>query len=239
VETVGATFEIEEGGGFVDLTLPALMKVGGRVRLASLGDLRKVVIPGPVELPSDLEITGCGSNLVVSLPLAPKLGGSLTFSDDGDLSVDLPKLREVVGSVRLRQSTVRVLGLPLLETIGQHLEFDALTGNGLPALPFPALRAVGGNVAFATNQFISALQFPVLATVGGLYGGQPLGSLAVTENPALATVDLGALRQVVLDLVVRGNAALDSGIVQVALTGARVGGKTVICDNLDGLPACQ
>ena len=235
---VGADFSIEQSGGLRELALPALARVGGRLRLVNNGDLVRVSVPGPVELPSDLEISGCGATLVVSLPQVAKLGGSLRLIDDGDLMASLPRLREVVGTVRVERTTLKALELPALQAVGQGLEFVELTGSGLELLDLPALKTVGANLVFADNRIIKRLSLPLLDKVGGSYGGHALGSVLVTDNPTLSELDLAVLREVTQDLVVRHNPVLDSERLAPVAAGAVVGGRREICGNMGDLPAC-
>jgi hypothetical protein len=236
--TVGGALLVEEVGGLRELILPALTRVGGRLRLLANGDLQRFQLAAALELPSDLEISGAGATLAVSLPQLARLGGSLQFVDDGDLSVSLPRLKEVVGTVRLQRTTLHALDLPSLQTVGQAVQLEAVNGNGLDSLELAALQSVGTSLSLVRSQVFRSLALPALARVGGVYQGHPLGSVLVTDNLALGALLLPALREVVQDIVIRRNPALDSSLLSPMAAEAVVGGKRDICGNLGDLPAC-
>jgi hypothetical protein len=237
--TVGGALLVEEVGGMRELALPALTRVGGSLRLRANGDLQRFHLAAALELPSDLEVSGTGSTVVVAAPQLARLGGSLHFVDNGDLSVSLPRLQEVVGTLRVRRTTLRVLDLPGLQVVAQAVELDAVNGNGLDTLELAALRSIGTSLSLVHSQVFRSLSLPALARVGGIYQGHPLGSVLVTDNMALGALLLPALREVVQDMVIRRNPALDSSVVVPMAAEAMVGGKRDICGNLGDLPACS
>jgi hypothetical protein len=233
--TVQLGFEIQHGRGLQELSLPALTKVGGPLRLVQNEGLRRLTVAGPVELGADLDLIGATAGLTVTMSQLGRMGGSLHLVDSADVSLRLPRLAEVVGTVRLQGAGVRELDLGALTTIGQHLELVGCKGP-LGTVTLSRLRKVGATLKVDANPGLTALALPALATIGGVYGGIPLGSLLVTDNGPLATLSLPALHEVIQDVVVRGNAALDSAALADAASVAR--GKHEICGNRGGLPAC-
>jgi hypothetical protein len=233
--TVQLGFEIQHARGLQELSLPAVTKVGGPLRLVQNEGLRRLTVGGPVELGADLDLIGATAGLTVAMSQLGRMGGSLHLVDSADVSLRLPRLSEVVGTVRLQGAGLRELDLGALGTIGQHLELVGVQGP-LESLTLSRLRKVGGNVKVDASPGVTALALPALATIGGVYGGIPLGSLLVTDNAPLAALSLPALHEVILDVVVRGNAALDSAALADAAGAAR--GKHEVCGNRGGLPAC-
>jgi hypothetical protein len=234
--TVGSQLEIVEVGNLRELTIMGLRSVGARLRFARNASLRQVTIAGAAELPSDLEISSCAGPLALALPDTIKLGGSLVVVDSGELSLGLPRLEAVTGSVRLAEVSLRLFQAPLLNRIEQSLELRAVAGHGLRSLALPALTSVTHGVTLERTRFIDEIALPVLASVGSAPGGIPHGDLRVVGNEVLQTLDLTGLQRVEVDLVIQRNASLP--VQDSTFAPVMVGGQRKVCENATGQPVC-
>jgi hypothetical protein len=105
-------------------------------------------------------------------------------------------------------------------------------------LAFPALVSVGTDLRVEDTIGFTGVSLASLVSVGTVPDGHPIGSLIVEDNQTVASLALPELEEVILDLVVRGNPALDSAAIAGALSGVTVGRARTICGNRADEPGC-
>jgi hypothetical protein len=100
--------------------------------------------------------------------------------------IDLPALREVDGSIVLRELLVTRVDLPRLSRVGQALEIEQLIV--LPSLSFPALVTIEGDgMAITNNDELTSVKFELLESVG---------SVQISTDPLLDTFSVPALTRI-------------------------------------------
>jgi hypothetical protein len=169
------------------LRLPSLTEVHGDLELAELRE------PGPLSLPA-LERVGGALKLRsintthVELPALAGVG-AVSFAGFGEGAViALDGLRRCEGKFETRYTDMAELRLPLLEHVGGSLEF--YSDRGLQTLSLPSLTRVEDDLYVGSMYSMERIEAPVLGSVRSLmlYGNARLPACAASQLAARLAV---------------------------------------------------
>lgn len=171
----------------IELSLPSLVSVGGRVTVAYSDWVKSVNLPRLETVGESLRVENNRALVALSLPMLKSVGDDLSvFGNPALESLSLDALRAVGENVSFHENdALETLSLQALETVSGGVE---IWGHAaLHTLSLDALKTVGAYFAVAVNDALPALVANELETADSLY---------VEENAVLETLSLSALRSV-------------------------------------------
>lgn len=232
VESIGGDLIISDNDALADISaLVTVTTIGGDLlinnndALGSLAGL-ETGTPGLANdiLISDNEVLDDLSGIT-----ATDLQGDLTILDNPSLKdVNLGALVTINGDVILvgNEALTTTEGLVALEEVGSIL---IVGSDDLETFKFDALTLIGGSLNLSNFANLTDVVAPNLQTIG-LADEDNLGSLVLSNLESFETLELNALEEVGLDVIISGTALSD-------LTGleglASVGGSLIIDGNAD------
>lgn len=179
LRSVAGTFEVVAVDSGVSIDAPQLSSLGG-LQVSGTGTLDKLSVPALETITGDARFSLIGLQ-ALALPNLERIEGALVMDAvKGLTSVDVPRLRDVVGDVYFAyEHTPISVTFPALEHAGSFTIGG--TDNRFQALSFPVLTHVGPVSISLANQ-LNALSMPELVECGALrLDGVALTTLRLPE----------------------------------------------------------
>lgn len=181
------------------------------------------------EIKGSLRFIGTAASPVgahVTLAAVSVIGGDLELSHTDKGLVDLFRLEMLSGSL-VASDGGWAFWTPILTTIGGRIDVRDATHL---AFTFDQLTSLGGPVHIERAAGLKAFSLGQVRQLAKPSSGD---AIALVDNPDLTSLELGRLTAINGDVTITGNAKLPRVVIDTALTGVSVSGKTTICGNLD------
>ncbi len=231
LETVNGDVRLS-AGTVVEADLGTLRLVDGSIRIDDVELARGLVLDleGLEAVGGNVSIRK--SNIYIEASRLLTVGGDFSF-EDGDASLGLDGLREVLGDLRFEHVTATKLSLQTLRTVGDDLVYDHVSGGDFAALELNELTDVGGDLRIAAVEGLGVVTLSRLAATGGdvILEGSPtltqfngnaladIGGALIMQDGAEFTASLDQVVRVGGDLVVANHLAFVGGFQKLAMVG--------------------
>jgi len=215
-------------GALESLELDRLATVGGSIRAIAVTPARGVGYALPSLEGVGVDFVIQGGSAFIDAPRCLSIGGSLVI-DGATAGVMFTGLREVMGDVRVEDSTIEGFDLGGILAIGDDLVFDRVAGGSFERIELYALASVGGDVRIDDVEGLTFVGFPALLAINGgfIVANAPLleevvatrvvtvGGSLILENAGDVELTLIQLVTVGGDLVSSGNLAWQGNLFQI------------------------
>jgi len=215
-------------GTLESLELDHLATVGGSIRAIAVTPARGVGYTLPALEGVGVDFVIQGGSAVIDATRCLSIGGSLVI-DGTTAGVGFSGLREVMGDVRVEDSTIEGFDLGGILAIGDDLVLQRVAGGSFERFELYALASVGGEVRVDDVEGLTFVGFPGLLAVNGGFSvaNMPLleevvatrlatlGGSLIIENVGDVEVTLIQLVTVGGDLVASGNLAWQGNLFQI------------------------